>query len=276
VDAGFGLLFLEQQKSPVYLSSFTQNNQVCTLDDTKAMMTDHVGESLLSFKPKNAAVSGNRPTNSGPKVAVVSTEDKVMSMKGKGVTSSEKSTKHKQDSVPTVTESTTPDPDLAKSEYGIEENKNADNLDVVNRRVIPGFVTLVDPSGRYFLDVGDRRLTRENNKVGETLIDVVNTEQEYQRSVGATNKRRKVDQTQSRTNPEDDTSIISRGDVLIQQCCHEVSTVMVPLATKVNETLTDSECEELFTAANVLLLEQVKASNSMGYRRVNHFTSCTW
>jgi hypothetical protein len=173
------------------------------------MMNDHVGESLLSFKRKNAAVSGNRAANVAPKVAVVSTEDKVMyTMKGKGVTSSEKSTKHKQDSVPTVTESTTPDPDLAKSEYGIEENKNADNLDVVNRRVIPGFVTLVDPSGRYFLNVGDRRLTRENNKVGETLIDVVNTEQEYQRSVGATNKRRKVDQTQSRTNPEDDTSII--------------------------------------------------------------------
>jgi hypothetical protein len=257
-----------------------------TLKETKAMiMTDNVGESLLSFKRKNDPVSGNRATNVAPKVAVISTEEKVVSMKGKGVKSSEKSTKHKQDSVPTVTASSTqtptPNPDLAKSECGILGTENiADNLDVVIRRGIPGFVNrLVDSkNGHYFHDVGDRLLTRENNKVGEkvveTLIDVVNAEPEYQSSVGARKKQRKVDQTQSRTNHDEDTGTVtsSTSEVLIQQCCHEVSDVMVQLATKVNEKRPDSECEELFTAANVFVLELIKARFSDGYKQENTST----
>jgi hypothetical protein len=124
-------------------------------------------------------------------------------------------------------------------------------VDVIRRGSPNGGFVKQDPSGHYWLEVGDR-LARE--KVGQTLRDALSTQ--YRSSRGAKNMRRKMDQTQSR-NQEDTTTT---SELLIEQCNYEVSAVMVQLTTEVNEDLPDAKCEELFTAANVAILEKVKRS----------------
>ena len=122
-------------------------------------------------------------------------------------------------------------------------------VDVIRRDSPDGGFVKHDPSGRYWFKVGDR-LARE--KVGQTLRDALSTQ--YRSSTSAKNMRKKH-RAQSSKKEEDTTTTSER---LINEYNYEVSAVIAQLTTEVNEDLADAKCEELYTAANVALLEEIK------------------